>query len=155
MKTTVQLTFLTICLLVSNLTFSQVMSRFIESNGKAISELAHPSNIYISGTYEIHNGYVDISINSKDNITDFPVRTDIRLLMESGKLYFSDLIVTYDDDPWVKPFKALELIIITVTESLKALDQSNYILISIPILNTGMAKCGHCFFLMLNIMSIS
>lgn len=127
MKTSLKLTVLTICLLVSNLTFSQVMSRFIEANGKNISELAHPSNIYQSGTYEIHNGYVDISINSLDNITEFPVRTDIRIFMESGKLYFSNLTVLYDNDPWAKPFKALELIIDILSESLKALDQGTYI----------------------------
>jgi hypothetical protein len=103
--------------------YSQSMEDFFYLKGvKGLSELAHPSNQFVEGTYDVQNDYVKIIIKSKDSITGFIMQTDMYLKKEAGKLYFSDIIVTRDDDKWSKTFSAYKLMMDLIIETIKAMN---------------------------------
>lgn len=95
---------------IADIGFSQTLDKFFATRGvKSLSEMAHPSNYYWEGLYDIKPGYVDMSITSIDNITEGKVYTDLRLMRSAGDTHFGDIIVVRDTDPWANPFEAFKL----------------------------------------------
>lgn len=90
-----------------------------------LCQAAHVSNDYLSATYDVQPGYVDISIKSKDNVFGATIHTNLRVIRGTGDLYFSDIIVQGDDD-MVRPFEALGLEVDMVKELIRAADSDTY-----------------------------
>lgn len=110
----------------SRLFAQTALERYFNDEGVYhLCQAAHASNDYLSGSYDIYPGYVDVSLTSKDNIFGVKIYTDIRVVRGAGDLYFSDLKVLHDDD-MVKPFEAFGLQAVMVTELIKTVDQPTY-----------------------------
>lgn len=124
MKTTLKLLFVIVCVLATQAAYSQTLEKYLIKRGVYnLCEAAHPANEYIDGTYNIStstNG-VDIHITSSDNVTGVQVRTELILLRGKGGIYFEDIWVLRDTDPWAKPFDAFTAQVQLTLASLKAL----------------------------------
>ncbi len=127
MKPLFSIVFLLISLTNANNAFAQkTLEDYLVSSGlQKLRRAAHPSNDFLSRTYNITPGYIDISIKSWDNVFDRTVRTDMRVVRGGGGLYFSNIVVQYDDDI-VRPFDALEIIIAGVREVARSVDPEAY-----------------------------
>ncbi|EHQ29787.1 hypothetical protein [Mucilaginibacter paludis] len=105
---------------------AQKMQDFFYSKGvKDLCQAAHVSNDYESGTYDVHDDYVDVTFISKDHVFNRDIHTSVRLIRGVGGFYFNDLIAP-DDGDVVKPFNAFGLtaaLMLTLTESI---DKESY-----------------------------
>ena len=83
--------------------FSQSMDSFFKYKGvKIISDCAHPTNTYVSGSYSVYDDYVWVKVQ-------YLKRPTIVKIYRSGS-FFTGIYVIEDDDPWMSPFGAIELI---------------------------------------------
>lgn len=124
MKNSVKLFFLLILIINANSLFSQstTLERYFQSRGvKSLSKVAHPTNDYLSGTYDINNRYIDVSIRSEESVFGGPVETVIRVIRGTGNLYFSDLIVVREKGDFVPAFNATKTIMDIYIKVLKEL----------------------------------
>ncbi|MGY3213967.1 hypothetical protein [Mucilaginibacter sp. HD30] len=123
---TISLLIIAIALLANQWAFAQTLSNFFYYKGvKDLSEAAHVSNIYLNGTYTIQDNYVDVTCVSKDNLFDRNIHTSLRLIRGAGVLFFTDIIVTGDDDV-IEPFDAFGLQTALMLGLVKAIDSDSY-----------------------------
>lgn len=116
-----------VCVMAATSMSAQSLDKFFSEKATAgLCDMAHPSNDYLQGEYEIRSGYIDVSVTSKDNVLGGTVYTDVRVVRGLGDLYFSDIVVQKDTDPFAKPFDALELLIKIATQTYKSMDQEAY-----------------------------
>ena len=122
MKSAFKLFTFLVCIAITNCAFSQTLEKFFATRGvHNLSDAAHPANDFLDGNYDVTASYVDVSIASKDNVTEGNVYTDLRLIRGGGGLYFNDILVIRDTDPWAKPFDAFKVQVQLVLIGYKAL----------------------------------
>ena len=71
-----------------------------------LCELAHPANKYLSGEYTVAQKHIDVNLKSRDNVIGHTVTTKLRVILGSGSLYFTDILIL-SDDYVSKPFEEL------------------------------------------------
>ncbi|MBN8669495.1 MAG: hypothetical protein J0L80_02340 [Chitinophagales bacterium] len=114
------------CIVIGNQVFAQNLEQYFYTKGiNSLCEAAHPTNDYIDGAYAIKDGYIDISITSKDNTFGKVITTDLRIVRGVGDLYFSDIINKQDNDI-VPPFEAFGLQANLLLVLTKSIDQASY-----------------------------
>lgn len=120
--------FFAIVLLVISINgFAQNMDAYFKSKGvRGLCELSHPSNDLISGEYTVSKSSVDVWIKSKDNVLGGTVTTHLLVYRGSGSLYFNDIAVLYDDDPFAKPFEALKMLMDIIQDMMKDIDPKSF-----------------------------
>jgi len=102
---------------------AQSFEYYLKTEGVAnLAEMAHPTNSYIGGTYEVRGSDVIVVMNYKENIT-----TKVRLSIYKG--WVTDVTVLFDND-WFPPFLGVEIIKDVVYEIAKEESQSSNKMIS-------------------------
>ncbi len=97
-----KLLFITLFAFICNFTQAQSMSSYFRNEGvKTLALLAHPSNTFKTGNYEIYSNKVSVRIIYEDYETVLEVK-------RSGSI-FSDIRVINDND-WVAPFEGIQFI---------------------------------------------
>jgi hypothetical protein len=127
MKTAAKLFFLSILIIKSPIIFSQTLAGYFETKGVYnLCQAAHVSHDYLSGTYDIKKGYIDVSIKSRDAFGSTK-QTDIRVMRGTGDLFFSQLVVTYDNATWLADtFEAFGFQASLMLALIEAVDQRTY-----------------------------
>ena len=81
--------------------YGKSINGFFSSNNndayKVLLKAAHPINNFVSGTCEVHNGYVIVSLYSEGGISGNSYKTKIKFKFKHG--VFSNLQVIEDNDP--------------------------------------------------------
>lgn len=111
-----------------NEAYSQVIDRYFELRGVyQLSKAAHPTNDFISGTfdYDIKSQSIYIVIRSRDSFLGGVSETKLQITQGFGGLYFTNIIVISDTDPY-PPFKYLESAMQTTVGILKSLNEDQY-----------------------------
>ncbi len=102
---------------------AQTMSGYFEYRGVGeISKMAHITNDYVSGEFNMDNQNVYVLINSKDNTFGASITTVLTIEKGLGGLYFSNIIVDKDND-FPPPFEAFGLSNQLVIELIKSIDK--------------------------------
>lgn len=106
---------------------AQTLEDFFHHQGSAhLLNAAHPSNDYLHGRHYIYKDYIDVSLTSKDNVLGGDVYTDLRIIRGNSDLYFADILILNDTDPFAKPFDALGAEAQFIMQLYKSLDQQTY-----------------------------
>lgn len=114
-------------LLVSLNGLAQTLDKYFYSKGvTSLSQLAHPTNLYLSGTYDIYSASIDVWIKSQDKDSGKSIDTKLHIVTGIGDLYFSDIVVKSDTD-YIDPFDALGLQMVVLQEIWKGLDNKSFI----------------------------
>jgi len=109
-KKLVRVLALLLCILITERSSAQSMSSYFATRGvSSLADASHPANLFLKGSYNVTNDYVDVFITSQDNILEGKVYTELRLIRGIGIFSFRDIIVRRDTDPWARPFDALKL----------------------------------------------
>ncbi len=114
-------------LLVSFSSFAQNLDAYFKYKGiRGLSDLSHPANIFLSGEYKVSQNTVDVWIKSKDNILGGLVETHLLIYKGVGGLYFNDITVVSDTDPFAKPFEALKAMVDIIQDLMKQVDRESF-----------------------------
>ena len=104
-----RLVLLLVSIIIGSNVFAQNLEQYFYTKGiNSLCEAAHPTNDNIDGAYAIKDGYIEVSITSKDNTFGKVITTDLRIVRGVGDLYFSDMINKQDNDI-VPPFEAFKI----------------------------------------------
>ena len=96
------LLFLSLSFLVTTYSYSQSMARFFEDKAVYyLADMAHPTNTYKSGTYDLYTNYVLVNIYYEGYTTKLKV-------YRSGNI-FTEIEVLYDND-WPPAFSFFDVI---------------------------------------------
>jgi hypothetical protein len=88
-------------------THAQTFNGYFRLSGMPdLCELAHPANKYKSGEYTVAKKHIDVTLKSRDNVIGHTVTTRLRIIIGSGIVYFSDILIL-SDDYVSKPFEEL------------------------------------------------
>lgn len=102
-------------LISSSTLFAQTMGDFFKKEGvRTLAELAHPSNTFKGGRYEIEDNHVIVTINYTGGIN-----TKLKLY-RSGHI-FTGINVLYDND-WFPPFGGTYLLKEVLMDAMDALN---------------------------------
>lgn len=106
---------------------AQTLDKYFYSKGlTSLSQLAHPTNVYLSGTYDIYSASIDVWIKSQDKDSGKIIDTKLHIVRGIGDLYFSNIVVKSDTD-YIDPFDALGLQMVVLQEIWKGLDNKSFI----------------------------
>lgn len=121
-----KLIFLIFLLLICNFSFAQTLANYFYNQGvKDLCTVSHVTNDYVTGQYSVAESYIEVGINSKDNLFGRDIYTQVRVIRGFGDLYFRDLIVESDNDT-VNPFDGFGLMSNALVKLVKNSDPDNY-----------------------------
>lgn len=106
---------------------AQTVDDFFRQKGTYdLFKAAHPSNDYLHGTHDVFDRYIDIFLIGRDNVAGGDVHTRLRVMKGIGGLYFNEIIILGDDDPFAHPFEFFEMEAKTVMALAEGIDKATY-----------------------------
>lgn len=121
-----KLIFLFFLLPAGNFAFAQTLANYFYNQGvKDLCTVSHVTNDFVTGRYQIADSYVEVGINSKDNVFGRDIYTQVRIVRGFGDLYFRDLVVESDNDS-VNPFDGFGLMSSAMARLVRNSDPDSY-----------------------------